>query len=269
MPTMTTNGVNLYYFTKGKGIAIIFIHPPVLTSTCFSAQVRELSRYYQTIAFDIRGHGKSSPSETPITYALIASDIRELMDTLRIDKAFICGYSTGGSVALEFLLKYPQRTHGAIIIGGISEVHDLRLRVRIVTGKILAKWGAMSALALSLAWSNSERGMRRKAYQDARVGSGKNAEQYYQCSLKYDCTDQLPKIQQPVLLVYGEKDKGFHSYAELLHQHLPHNDFIMISKVKHQIPSKAANQLHQVIRHFVANSLNNGFSTHPVSESPS
>lgn len=251
MTMIRIHGVNLYYITKGQGIPIIFVHPPILTSTSFSAQLRGLSKQYQIIAFDIRGHGKSSPSKATVTYSLIASDIKELMNALQIDKAFLCGYSTGGSVVLEFLLLYPDRAHGGIIIGGISEVHDVRLKVRIALGMLLAKWGAMKTLAFSLAWSNSERRMRWKTFQDAQLGNSENAEQYYRYSLKYHCTDQLPQIRRPVLLVYGEKDKGFHSYGKLLHELLPQNEFIVIRDVKHQIPSKASRQLHQAITHFV------------------
>ncbi|GMA59568.1 hypothetical protein GCM10025859_59350 [Alicyclobacillus fastidiosus] len=121
MPTKMINGVNLYYIARGQGVPIILIHPPVLTSISFAAQLQELSKEYRTIAFDIRGHGKSQGSKDAISYPLIASDIKELMNSLQIDKAYLCGYSTGGSVVLEFLLRYPDRAYGGIVVGGISE----------------------------------------------------------------------------------------------------------------------------------------------------
>lgn len=251
MPTMTINGVRLYYVTQGQGVPIILIHPPVLTSISFAAQLQELSKEYQTIAFDIRGHGKSQESEEPVTYPLIASDIKKLMDALRIEKAFLCGYSTGGSIVLEFLLRYPERAHGGIVVSGISEVHDLRLKARMSLGMVTAKLGAMRTLALSLAWSNSERWMFWQTFKDAKLGNSKNAEQYYRYSLKYNCTGQLSEIKHPVLLVYGEKDKGFHSYGHLLHRLLPRNEYVYIRNVKHQIPSKAANAFHDIITQFI------------------
>jgi pimeloyl-ACP methyl ester carboxylesterase len=44
-----------------------------------------------------------------------------------MEKAFICGYSTGGSIALEFLLTAPERALGGVVIGGISEVRNRQL----------------------------------------------------------------------------------------------------------------------------------------------
>jgi pimeloyl-ACP methyl ester carboxylesterase len=98
-----------------------------------------LSSHFRTIRCGIRGHGRSHPSPKPLTYSLIADDIKQLLDFLRIEKAYLCGYSTGGSVVLKFLLTYPEKALGGIVIGGMSEVHDLRLACRIRLGIALAK----------------------------------------------------------------------------------------------------------------------------------
>ena len=89
--------------------------------------MKELSNDFQVIAFDIRGHGRSSCSKQPLTYPLIAEDIERLLDHLNIPKAFICGYSTGGTIALEFLLSKAERAWGGIVI----EVSDWVLKNKI------------------------------------------------------------------------------------------------------------------------------------------
>lgn len=246
------NGVDLYYEAKGHGIPIIFIHPPVLSSISFFHQIEGLSDNFKTIRFDIRGNGKSSPSRKPLTYSLIVEDIKELMGELKIEKAFLCGYSTGGSIVLEFLLTYPERALGGIIIGGMSEVHDLRLGGRISLGIAAARFRATNLLALSLAWSNSDSpDLLWKTYQDSKCGNPSNVEQYYRYSLYYNCTQRLSSIDLPVLLVYGEKDKGFHSYGRLLHQRLSRSILVMVPNVKHQIPSKASKQINDLIKGFI------------------
>lgn len=112
MPMLNVDGSSLYYIVKGKGIPIVFIHPPVLTCVNFEYQIEKLSKEFKVIAFDIRGHGRSQYSRQPITYSLIAQDIKRLLDHLEVKKAFICGYSTGSSVALKFLLTYVESTLG-------------------------------------------------------------------------------------------------------------------------------------------------------------
>lgn len=58
MPILEVDESTLYYTVKGKGIPIIVIHPPVLSSINFIYQLEGLSRYFQVITFDIRGHGR-------------------------------------------------------------------------------------------------------------------------------------------------------------------------------------------------------------------
>ncbi|NUU62797.1 alpha/beta fold hydrolase [Paenibacillus agri] len=252
MPHTLINGYNMHFKDCGKGTAIIFIHPPVLTSLNFQYQMK-LSANFRTLAFDIRGHGQSEASRKEITYPLITQDIRELMNRLKIEKAFICGYSTGGSVVLDFLLTCPERALGGIVIGGMSEVSDKKLRNKISRGRFFSQIGAVGVIAFSTAWSQGKLKLSliRSLFNDARKANAKNAEQYYQYSLDYNCTAQLGKIQQPVLLVYGEKDTLFHPYAKLLKERLPKSELVFIKNSKHQIPTKAADELNELIELFI------------------
>lgn len=246
------NGYQMQYKDCGKGTAIIFIHPPVLTSLNFQYQMT-LSMNFRIITFDIRGHGQSEASSKEITYPLIVEDIRQLMDHLQIEKAFLCGYSTGGAVVLDFLLTYPERALGGIVIGGMSEVNDKKLRNKIARGRFLSRIGAISAIALSTAWGQArfKLSLFRSLLDDAKNANAKNAEQYYQYSLHYNCTARLGNILHPVLLVYGEKDTMFYPYAKLLKERLPKSELVFIPNTRHQIPTKAADALNQLIRKFI------------------
>jgi pimeloyl-ACP methyl ester carboxylesterase len=78
-------------------------------------------------------NSKDYVSTQTVTYPLIVEDIKQIMDHLGVQKAFICSYSTGGSIALEFLLTAPERALGGIFVGGIfvggiSQVMDWRLK---------------------------------------------------------------------------------------------------------------------------------------------
>lgn len=66
-------------------------------------------------------------------------------------------------------------------------------------------------------------------------------------SLHYNCTHQLEKINLPTLLI----DKPMYRYAHLLHEKLPNTKLRFIDHVKHQIPTKAANELNDSIKHFI------------------
>ncbi|HJV16771.1 MAG TPA: alpha/beta hydrolase [Bacillales bacterium] len=254
MPMLNVDGVSIYYRVIGEGVPIIFIHPPLITSTIFTYQVAELSKHFKMITFDIRGHGKSHYSNQAVTYPLIADDIHQLLDHLEIKQSYICGYSTGGSVALEFLLRYPQQAFGGMIISGMSEITDWYQKCRIFIGKTLSKPSTLQLLSFAISFGNAnKKEVYQQLHNEALKGYSKNIEQYYQYSLDYNCTDQLHKIHHPILLIYGGKDKAFHRYARLLHEKLPRNEFKMLENEKHQIPTKASVELNKVILQFIKN----------------
>ncbi|MFD0825432.1 alpha/beta fold hydrolase [Neobacillus sp. M.A.Huq-85] len=252
MPMLDVNGGTLYFNVKGKGIPIVFIHPPVLTSFNFEYQIEELSRYYQVITFDIRGHGNSQYSSKPITYSLIISDIKQLLNHLKVKKAFICGYSAGASIVLEFLLTSEDQALGGIVISGMSEISDWRLMKRISFAIKLAKAGAVSFLAWSVSWSNSNTQKQFiKMFIDSKKGDARNIQQYYEYCLHYNCTNQLENIHIPIILIYGEQDKQFYDYAQLLHEKLPCNELKFIENVDHRIPTKTADALNKIISQYI------------------
>lgn len=246
------NGVMMHYEVQGEGIPLIFIHPPVVPGGCFTEVVARLYKQYQTITVDLRGQGKSSKSATPVTYSVFADDIKQLMDHLQLDKAYLCGYSTGGSIVLEFLLRHPERALGGIVVCGMSEVHDFRLSILIRLGIVATKLKLMPLLSFGLSLTNSS-GLSqfRNLYQETRGSDALNSEQYYRFSLHYDCTSRLGDIRQPVLLVYGKKDKVFHSYRNILHARLPNSEMVLIAKAGHRVPIQAPDTLSQLIAAFI------------------
>lgn len=252
MPTVNIEGVNIFYEVKGQGIPIVFIHPPLLTSTNFKYQIEELSKCFKTIVFDIRGHGNSAISEEPISYPLISSDIVHLLDELNVDKAFLCGYSTGGEIALDFLLSHPERAKGAILISAMSEVNDWLLKREISLAIFFSKNKLINTLATSICYGNSNnKATFKELFHEAKKGIAKNIKQYYQYSLDYNCTSQLTRIKEPVLLLYGGKNKQFHPYAHLISKILQNNMLHFIANGKHQLPTKSAQEVNTFLREFL------------------
>lgn len=252
MPYLKIDGGNLYYEVKGEGIPIVFIHPPLLTGSNFMYQIEHLSNKYKIITFDIRGHGKSGYSSQPIDYFLIVEDIILLLDKLKIKNVFICGYSTGGTIVLEFLQKYSERAFGGIVISGMSEVKDFYLKSRIKIAVNLSNEKTLPILTFAIARGNSEtQQCFKRLKNDAAKGDAMNIKQYYQYSLAYNCTSQLHNISLPVLLIYGTKDKAFHKYARILEEKIPNNELVFLENEHHQIPTKAPEKLHASIQKFI------------------
>jgi pimeloyl-ACP methyl ester carboxylesterase len=75
----------------------------------------------RAIAIDNRGHGASSKLYDPAAYhsAVMAEDVRALLDHLGLPRADAMGYSMGARITAFLALKHPDRVRAAIL-GGLG-----------------------------------------------------------------------------------------------------------------------------------------------------
>ncbi len=252
MPKAQINGTTIHYHVHGKGTPILFIHPPLLNRAVFRYQEVQLADPFQIVTFDIRGHGFSPRSEAPITFPLVVEDIKGLMDHLHLKKVYLCGYSTGGSIALEALLTYPDRFRGAILLGAMPAVQDWGLKAQLAAATTLSRLGMKTSLALAITGGNADmRETFHNLYYEAIRGDVENWRQYYEVSMKYSCVDRLNQIHAPILLLYGQQDRRFKKYGFEVHRLLPNSTLVHIPKVKHNIPTKAPEMFHDLLTKWV------------------
>lgn len=154
---------------------------------------------------------------------------------------------------MQTLLAYPERFYGAVLVSAMSEVSDWVLRSRIRAAVQLSRWrAALRVLMLGIAWGNADqRQTFRNLFRDAKRGNRKNIHQYYKYSLSFNCTEHLEQINNPVLLLYGKKDWGFTRYRKILESRLPNYDVLVFGKEKHQLPTKAADEMNAIIRRWI------------------
>ena len=111
------NGVELYYAIYGKGRPVVFLHPGLGHGDYWANQVGPLSQDYQVIVVDLRGHGRSTGSDQPLSYELMADDIMKLMQKLHIRKPAIVGWGDGAIVGLELAMRHPKRLTKLVAFG--------------------------------------------------------------------------------------------------------------------------------------------------------
>lgn len=252
MPFADVNGTRLHYHVTGEGIPLIFIHPPLLNSEVFNYQKAQLADVYKVITFDIRGHGHSSYSPQPVAYPLVVEDIKQLMDFLDVEEAILCGYSAGGQIVIEAMLTYPDRFIGGVLVSTMPEVQDVVLKSQLRLASLLSRPGGKRLLGGAISWGNADMNVTfNNLYKGAVNGDTRNIRQYFEASLQYRCVNRLREIAQPMLLVYGEKNRGFQRYARLLEERLPKATLRWIPEVSHQIPTKAPRAFHRLLQQWV------------------
>jgi pimeloyl-ACP methyl ester carboxylesterase len=82
---------------------------------------------YRVVGLDCRGHGSSDKPHDPSAYdlAVMAADVRRLLDELNIATARYVGYSMGARIGLQAVVDFPDRILRAVLgglgIGGAVE----------------------------------------------------------------------------------------------------------------------------------------------------
>jgi pimeloyl-ACP methyl ester carboxylesterase len=104
---------------------------PLLMITGFSGTmdmwdpsfVSRLSDEYRVIVFDNRGMGETTPGDSAFTIERFADDTAGLMEALGIERAHVLAWSMGTEVALELVLRHPQRVDRLVLYGGDCQMN--------------------------------------------------------------------------------------------------------------------------------------------------
>ncbi|ERN41496.1 putative hydrolase or acyltransferase (alpha/beta hydrolase superfamily) [Rubidibacter lacunae KORDI 51-2] len=102
---------------------LVFVHGWLLSRSYWEPAIARLSPDYQCLSYDLRGFGDSAVGAGS-GYALVdyARDLKQLLQQLAIDRAWLIGHSLGGSIALWGAKTCPERVAGVICVnagGGI------------------------------------------------------------------------------------------------------------------------------------------------------
>ena len=111
------NGIKLYYETYGSGKPLIMLHGNGGSIEAFKNQIPFFEKYFRVFAIDSRLQGKSGGKPDSISYELMASDFNSLLNFLRIDSAYVLGWSDGGINGLIMAIEYSSKVKKLAISG--------------------------------------------------------------------------------------------------------------------------------------------------------
>ncbi len=103
------NGIKVYYTRTGHGSPVVLLHGGLSNSDYWGNQVKALAAKHTVISIDSRGHGRSSRDDKPYGYDLMADDVVAVLDSLKIPRADIVGWSDGAIIGIDLALRHPER----------------------------------------------------------------------------------------------------------------------------------------------------------------
>lgn len=209
----------LHYHEDGQGPAVIMLHgggPGATAWSNFSGNIGRFAERHRTLLVDMLGFGGSDPvvfDGEPAT-TVRARALRNLMDTLGIEKASFVGNSMGGTTAMAFAVDYPERTERLILIGAAGKTRTVIAPQPTEGHRRLAEAGrdpnveTMQALVNTMLFDPSlmTSGALEERVQAARKESHRNAAARSTAPWR-DQTDEFSRIAAKTLIVWGREDR--------------------------------------------------------------
>jgi pimeloyl-ACP methyl ester carboxylesterase len=215
------NDIEMYYAVYGAGESLILLHGGLGHSDVWGSQIPALAERFRVIAADSRGHGRSTRSAQPYSYALMASDVVALMDHLKIDKASILGWSDGGIIGIDIAINHPERLNKLFAFG--ANVNVAGLRSDIADSVVFNKY-------IEVAGQDYARLSRTPKEYDAFVAQ---IGEMWATQPDYK-PEQLGKIAGPVAIADGEHDEGIRQEHNVeMANAIPGSKLVILKGVSH------------------------------------
>jgi len=121
--TRTDDGVRLAWSSVGSGIPLVrslgwFTNLEHEWNDPGSrACIEALASQYQLVRYDARGIGLSQREVDEVSTATRLIDLEAVIDAAGIDKCILMGFSEGGTTAIEYAAKHPDRVSHLILWG--------------------------------------------------------------------------------------------------------------------------------------------------------
>ena len=268
MPTIESNGINLYYEIHGSGPPLVLIAGVGYDAWFWHKILPGLSEHYQVVVFDNRGAGKSDKPPGPYTVSMMAADTEGLLDALNLQAVSLLGHSLGGFIAQELVVRQPELVSKLILAstnhGGLSIVPITSEAIEVLTNREgdpmeLVRRGIAIACApgfigkqltivqelISYRFTNPVPVLQ---YQ-AQVGAGAAM-----VNLSNDqVQERMEAIKIPTLVLFGEFDRVVPpGNADLLTSKIPNSKATIIPAAGHIFPIEVPETTVEAIRDFLS-----------------
>lgn len=107
--------MKLNHIVSGDGFPLIILHGLFGSLDNWYSISKALAKVFMVVTVDLRNHGRS-PHSLIFNYEVMAQDVLELLDELKLEKASLLGHSMGGKVAMQFVSTYPDRLRSLVVV---------------------------------------------------------------------------------------------------------------------------------------------------------
>ncbi|MCO7187208.1 MULTISPECIES: alpha/beta hydrolase [unclassified Pseudoalteromonas] len=136
------NGISIHYEQSGNpdGFPLAMLHGGLGSTRDLDVLTEYLGTHFRLISIDLRGQGRSSLGDVPLSYAQYQSDVQALLDWLGISRYFLFGFSDGGIVAYRLAVQNPAQVTRLLTLGSSWRLEEGDPAVEKLRGLTVEMW---------------------------------------------------------------------------------------------------------------------------------
>ncbi|MGN6569643.1 MAG: alpha/beta fold hydrolase [Flavipsychrobacter sp.] len=208
------NGLHMYYEIHGTGRPLVLIHGAASTiQSSFGRIIPTLEKDHKIIAVELQAHGHSDNRDgRQITFEQDADDVAALLEQLHIDNADIFGCSNGGTTALQVAIRHPKLVHKIIFASSMYKR----------SGVPKEFWEGFKHPN----FADMPDGYKKEFLSINNSDAALHV-MFEQCAQRMQHFTDIPDsvvagIQQPTLIILGDKDVPTPEHAVEMYHRMPH-----------------------------------------------
>ncbi len=215
------DGVRIHYQEKGTGTPLVLIHGYTSSTYSWKDVFEPLSKNFHVIAVDLKGFGFSRKPDGDYSRRAQALLVTHLLDHLNVEKAWLCGNSMGGEVALNVALANPQRVVGLILVDSAGV--EVPGKGSLTPGYLMVPVVGRLLIAFSLTSDKLVReGLGKSFYDRTKVTDDRVANYFRPLKTRggqlaalrarmqwsmFPVEPELGRINVPTLILWGAQDQ--------------------------------------------------------------
>lgn len=265
MPLM---GMQVHYRDEGNivdSMPVLLIHGTSSSLNTWDSLINYLPSNKRIIRLDMPAFGLTGPSpENKYSYTYYSDFLNAFLKELKVQQCIIAGNSLGGGIAWHFALDYPQEVAKLILIDAsgypkINEKGSLGFKIAsipilnnlllYVTPKSLVK----KSLETVFVDQNLITEERITRYHELLLAEGNRKAALSIFKNRFDQqTNRIKDIQQPTLIIFGEKDQLINSdNAYLFQKDIKNSKAVILKNVGHVPMEEAPKATAELINEFI------------------
>ncbi len=209
---ISTNGISTYYERSGCGFPVVLIHALGMSVRSWDPIVPELSRRYEVIAYDWRGHGRSEKVVAEYSLSCLAQDLEALLDGLGCPQAFLIGLAVGAMIAQQAALDHPEMVAGLVLAGSLSGLEQTGVEYMESRASTVEQEGMRAVVNTTIercfapGFAETHREVMRTFRGEYLANDPLAYAEASRMVARLNATRRLEEIRCPTLLLAGEMD---------------------------------------------------------------